>query len=1662
VVTLLQVFSDYINNAYRNIETVEKFEFAIVARSAEVEVAVARMDYLRTMLDLAGSRNDYVNLLSVPRANVKSNSVFGQDSGISPYTVNYNCAEIVDRIENASSLVPGIMGFDDGDVIFVNYDSIPGENEHEVAYYYDMETNCLIRDPSGKSQDPFTGSDNSSGRILSFRVSDVSSVSTRYGYTTDKGTQYREVFFTARIYDVKSEDSVKGITLPGGKEGIVDYYGAERTPAGKMRTVVRFDGENGWAWKNGFPTAIIYLSETSGANLVNAGGSGDNRLPMDLCTDPEYLDELNRYAVVDTPVIKDSVLTVKLGSCYPAYSNGTVYLAVKRSLQILGEFNVIKDDRESGSIDLRLSPVGRMPAISGVGELVLIDLPLFYGRGMLDYTQSSPIIRLVMDKDMVLDRKDEDGLNLVPDDRMQSYACTAKSNISIGELTIVRKDDPARTATDSYMDGGFTVVVPFGSDIAKNFNDGKYDLGDRIYIGGGHEYWSGTAIVKEFSPVEDGYAIKLEGIGAIRPSGETAQIIVAKAGYFNVLDNVVDGIFNASLLSEEGSPVVLVGNGGRLVARMYPDGRFDRQVPDGHYTMEVLEKTEDRARKLLQVDDSGDSIMTIWARSRGDLFTRPYMMLVDGVGNVQVGTVVFNEGEEVVELVPGEYRKGQYVYDRVSRKIYLCGEDCMVQDVNSVESSSVFSEDRIVHYSIPYSEKFNPFMPFYGQVAALEYGERIGYTDDPEVFSSPMYITKVEEKSLKYGWEHREFLNYGDSLSISGRPRNGMVELYSTERAGSTCYEGGGEVTVDSVMDIVNSDLFERCTWSYPHAVVTRGCSSTISVDIDDPVSLCAVRDSGSGKWNVTVHSAAHGLVDGALVTVSGISTGYVKGQPVDFNIFLAPVDVIDRDTFTYPITVSPGVQGDRCYADKADGTIVYMRDHHAGVASISLDGDGNLSVMFTDKVHGPAVGDSLYLEGCKVGETDFPVGPYVVVEVNDDFTGVTLAVPFDRSILPVPTEHAIVRKTIMEGDVVVITDSSDSPVDFYEVNAGIWTEVERDSLVTPLYLFAQNNLFDLSLTNPAYALGDGIRIREIIYNGNGSATVHLSSPIPHFNEENRGYIEGKTVVRIINVTPSDFNGLHVVTKVHSPSSFDIAMRLYNNYTNTGTPTGDLEMTLFECRWYRYTIDEIEWEKTSSQATFAGKNGTTLTGKDGDRVSLSCIYAHGLAVGDYAVLGTSFDSFDETTGLGGFAMGKVVEVGSTMSVTLRMVYGKYADGMSIARGVITVPGKDNLVRRNGEYALRLESIGNETYYFTDGDIVVAAGQTIPSERMAYLVRSNVGWSVLKRKRIMKIRKATVDEYQNSYYMDGTVEAGLDEYKYATYSDVDVAMMADRAYAVRMSMVRNPIFNRPAIESIDTTRNPNAEYSSGEDYANVAPRTDMKSSFHGVPDLKYPLIEKIERLAYLRDANVIDFDLIGYLARFMGYDITPMADDVQTSNLYRTVKQQEAAIREAVLNLPQYYALGGTDSGLKMLMGAFGVIGDVLTLYTNTMHPYEELLNEAEVEGRMGEDSTNGSIEGSWVSTPYIDIALTDDSRFPQFAIQTDDVRRIREQIRVWKPIQVVFRDVLLRYVGEIELNSWISGPMVGIGEFGAAIGAGETDAVAEPDYVDQELTSCDF
>ena len=266
-----------------------------------------------------------------------------------------------------------------------------------------------------------------------------------------------------------------------------------------------------------------------------------------------------------------------------------------------------------------------------------------------------------------------------------------------------------------------------------------------------------------------------------------------------------------------------------------------------------------------------------------------------------------------------------------------------------------------------------------------------------------------------------------------------------------------------------------------------------------------------------------------------------------------------------------------------------------------------------------------------------------------------------------------------------------------------------------------------------------------------------------------------------------------------------------------------------------------------------------------------------------------------------------------------------------------------------------------------------------------------------------------------------------EYKYVVYGDTFVTSEASsgRAYLQAAGMSRNYHFENPHIDNLDTTQDVNLQYSSKYDFGTVAPRDDMDPSFKGVPDMGYPLAERIERLAYLKDASVIDSDLIGYLARFMGYDITAVSDDVSESGVYRTNEQRDAALRETIAHLPQYYALNGTNAGINMLMATFGLVGELITLWTNTADPYGELVRQTEVDEMIQRKSGLGEKVGQWVPTPHVVLDVLDDSNSPGVSVTTEDIERMHEQIRCCKPINVVFDGIRVVMNSEATANAII-------------------------------------
>ena len=1671
VVDFLQVMSDYINDAYRNIEDVEEFEFKLCAKEADLDRVMQVLTRLRTMFDLASNRGERVYYLSVPRANVKSNAVFGKSTGYTPYYLDVGLTEVAEEIRSISSIDRKVGEMEDGDVVYVNYVSMNPKVTR--AYYYSRETNSIILDPQWSSQDPFTNTANSGNRMISFLVDDISSIVKRYG-GENSGNSYYEVVFTARVSDVQSESAVEKIYFDVDQvdeakdEVYIDYYGMEYVPSGKYHSTLSFYNAEGWNWKDGYPTGIFYLKETSAVKLdtvgSNDGGSYDSP------ADPALTMNVERYALT-AEVENDQAAGVcrfRTATAFPQNDGGRFYLMDKVTGKCMGEFLISPKAYADGEYVTTAYPVWMedLDSCNDKERLYIMTIPLYLNRGVADANAADVRVNWqFVDGNYVQMDWSRATMERIIQDTYSKYTVTA-----LGEPFDIDNDD--------IYDDGYrrSFYVPF--NVYYSLNDwiktnGELELycGDTMWTWG-HAFVSNVTgnIYKDGS--DDWGLVTLTTNTSIRnlPDTISVQLYTGYNGSINVTEdgecfyrttknsgyNMDDGEHFAIYTNSEHAGVARI-IGVEYDARARVQLILDNTPEPGWYDLVVgtiAPAEQGYVKGLESVSRNQDGwISATCKHSEGDVFTDGIFRITDGTHTayVKLGPGYNGISVEKFSVEHGQYLPGTTVYNEYDGQLYTCVAPYTPEgDSSSINPATLpyFRLETTLRHRISYESVRNRFMPFYGQVKSMEFGGKVDYSGDISVATRPLYITKVVENRLKYGWEHREFLNYGTLMDMTDRQRNGSVEVYSSVMSGS-------DVSFESNNDIVTATLDRMAKWDIQYPVILRGAESSMQVDVDNPVYMLA-EFTGEG-WKVTVQSAGHGLMDGVLLRVAG----FEKVSGLSINGYWQ-AEVVDGDSFTFTVPLSStdptAISVQLPVSDGA--TISYVGDYWSDIVQLSkLEGYNEYSAVMPADMVGVHAGDRL-----KVVDVDVDTGRKDGI-ASFDVEAVSDGSDTDRSLRFRCVEFTIpdsqlnntfqLRRTPGADDYVVVGER------IYIVKTGLWEAKDVHDIATPARLYAKQNIVTVSETNPEFALGDDMRIESIIPAGPESAIVRLKDPIPHFTTDNAGIIENRTMVRIRNATPGEYNGWHTVTEVYSPKSFAITVRLSDDSIMEAAGVNGGEMYLNEGRWYAYTINSVSWDKISNRVTFSLDN--TVKGNAGSAVVTS--REHGLSVGDYVVIGprdsiVTVDANNVTGTVGTISCYRVKSVQGKYTVTLEGLDGTLADtashvGHSIARGVLLTSREDDLGSLRGEYTLRLASIGNAYYRFRNGDIVVAAAQQNPSELKAWRVNGDGAWAPVRAKRSLKVSELDIDRYYNSEYDDAIVEDGLDYDKYTTYSDVDVANDSGLKYVAGFRDVSRANFIAPSLSDMDTTRRAGAEYSSGEDYSNVAPRYNMKPGFRGVPAMKYPLAEKIERLCYLRDAYVIDYELIEYLARYLGYDITALGEDVNESSIYSTKAEREKAIRETIANLPQYYTLGGTKAGLHMLMAAFGVIGEALTLWTDADHPYQSMIYREEVV-----DKVEGGDSGKWVPTPYIDLRITNNAKYPQFIARQSDIERIREQVRVFKPINVVFRDIMLQLVDTAYLT--VSASLAGGGVFsnGGAVSADGEDLVV--DYSDTNLNNCAF
>lgn len=343
-------------------------------------------------------------------------------------------------------------------------------------------------------------------------------------------------------------------------------------------------------------------------------------------------------------------------------------------------------------------------------------------------------------------------------------------------------------------------------------------------------------------------------------------------------------------------------------------------------------------------------------------------------------------------------------------------------------------------------------------------------------------------------------------------------------------------------------------------------------------------------------------------------------------------------------------------------------------------------------------------------------------------------------------------------------------------------------------------------------------------------------------------------------------------------------------------------------------------------------------------------------------------------------------------------------------------GNDNVDLLFGTYTFVLED--DSTIKFTDGLIVELNDQLIDVENGVYRVNDNALWTRLDTKLAMKVRDIRINGYDNPDFVG--IELDEEEVIYRVFSDADVEQYintnissSNLVYKASYPFVQDFEFIYEKVENIDTAGSVDREYDARKDYNSVVNTFDMSPDFTGIPDMDYPLVEKIERLAYNKDPRVIDINLIGYLARYMGYDITGFVEDITSSPYYSNQQEIESAIRRAVEQLPQYYALKSTKSGLELLLLTFGIVGELVTKWTPQEAPYSEFIPDYELRGREYADMLEG-IRSSYVPTPHFNINVNIAGNFENQILQGDN-QRLLSAIKRFKPINTVF-DGICQYI----------------------------------------------
>lgn len=198
----------------------------------------------------------------------------------------------------------------------------------------------------------------------------------------------------------------------------------------------------------------------------------------------------------------------------------------------------------------------------------------------------------------------------------------------------------------------------------------------------------------------------------------------------------------------------------------------------------------------------------------------------------------------------------------------------------------------------------------------------------------------------------------------------------------------------------------------------------------------------------------------------------------------------------------------------------------------------------------------------------------------------------------------------------------------------------------------------------------------------------------------------------------------------------------------------------------------------------------------------------------------------------------------------------------------------------------------------------------------------------------------------------------------------------------------------------------------------------------IKDKRHTILEKIHRIAYAKDPEVIDIEFIEFIAQQMGYNLMIDREDIDENDYYSSKSDKENALREILRNLPNFYRIKCTRSGLEALLLSFGIVGDLVYLYTignENEKGYADFINSELIEGHSDTSQYTSEENESFQSERLSNAALSstvaqDWFPSPHFRVELDLLKQnlrldknrlgislINKAVKNTKPINTVFQ-----------------------------------------------------